>query len=139
MAAAGGGGAAPPPQEEEEEKRGKEIWNVAAFALMMADPFIEGKRKKHVGRWGSNPRYAPTPHSHSVAFPSPGTELEVGHVAQSASVLGFLLHKLLTDRGARARLGLFSDGCVIRFGRIGLSLNPPNLTNSIPPKTLTHK
>lgn len=33
-------------------------------------------------------------------------------MAQSASVLGFLLHKLLTDRAARARLGLFSDGCV---------------------------
>ncbi len=78
-AGSGGGGDEPPPPNPQEEKK-KQIWNVATFALMTADPFLEG------------------------------TELEVGHVAQSASVLGFLIHKLLKDRGSRARLSLFGDG-----------------------------
>eukprot|EP00624_Nannochloropsis_granulata_P005047 evm.model.NODE_35720_length_30909_cov_25.476009.5 len=73
--AAGRNDAATPAQQDKK----KEIWNVATFALMCADPFLEG------------------------------TELEVGHVAQSASVLGFLIHKLLTNRASRDRLTLFGD------------------------------
>jgi hypothetical protein len=38
------------------------------------------------------------------------TELELGHVAQSCAVLGFLLNKLLTNRPSRERLTLYSDG-----------------------------
>lgn len=75
---------APPSQQQqqpsEQEEKKKQIWNMATYGLMVADPFIEG------------------------------TELELGHVAQSASVLGFLLHKLLTNRTSRDRLSLFSDG-----------------------------
>ena len=121
MAAAGaGGGGGGAPGEGGEEKRGKEIWNVAAFALMMADPFIEGAcvcwLRRALDRWtddGAERRWSkPTNQKHPLELKRAGTELEVGHVAQSASVLGFLLHKLLTARAARARLGLFSDGCV---------------------------
>lgn len=40
------------------------------------------------------------------------TELELGHVAQSCAILGFLMSKLLQNRTSRERLTLFSQGCV---------------------------
>jgi hypothetical protein len=58
----------------------KQIWNVAAYALMVADPYIEK------------------------------TELEVGHVGQSASVIAFLIYKLVQNRASRDKLTLFGDG-----------------------------
>ena len=65
--------------QDGDDNQKKQIWNVAAYALMVADMFIQG------------------------------TELEIGHIAQSCSVLGFLLSKLLTDRESRERLTLFTD------------------------------
>lgn len=64
MAAAGaGGGGGGAPGQGEEEKRGKEIWNVAAFALMMADPFIEGAcvcwLRRALDRWTVGPTTVP--------------------------------------------------------------------------------
>ena len=57
----------------------KPIWVLPTYGLMVADPFIEG------------------------------TELEMGHIAQSCSVLGFLIHKIVKDRPTRDRLTLFSE------------------------------
>ncbi|TFJ87145.1 hypothetical protein NSK_001478 [Nannochloropsis salina CCMP1776] len=82
-------GGQPPGREKK-----KEIWNMATFALMCAEPFIDN------------------------------TELEMGHVAQSASLLGFLLNKMISDRRSRGRLDLFRDADLLTLGK-GMRLLEP--------------
>lgn len=57
----------------------KPIWKLPTYALIIAAPFIEG------------------------------TELELGHPAQSCSVLGYVISKLIKDRTSRERLTSFSE------------------------------
>src|SRR6056297_3083051 len=52
------------------------------------------------------------------------TELEMGHVAQSASLLGFLLNKMISDRRSRGRLDLFRDADLLILGK-GMRLLKP--------------